>query len=327
MPRTSSGQAAPRLRLVKSGFQSRLSELEIDCRHFLAAIKQAGRPAGTRASYARRLSEFCVWMSSRAVLCLADLDRLVLREWGASLYDLPWQPATVRHATAVVRSFLAWCYDERLLSEDLAGCLALPKLGRRVYRTVTADQVEQMLSACAPSVAGVRAAALVSLLFDTGLRASEVCRVRVGDMQEVWLESQRVHFLTAPGKGGNEDLVCFGDRTAGLLRAWIEVRHAAPGVAEIFIAIGGSRPGGPLTRWGIGDIVRQLGRSCGFECGPHDFRRGMATAMTIAGAPTRLTQLAGRWSDVRMVERYTRALELAGVYGRYSPVDRLRDGR
>jgi integrase len=54
---------------------------------------------------------------------------------------------------------------------------------------------------------------------------------------------------------------------------------------------------------------------------PHDLRRTMATLLVDAGAPTRLVQELGAWSDVRMVERYTRNLK-ADQIEKYSPLVR-----
>jgi len=51
-----------------------------------------------------------------------------------------------------------------------------------------------------------------------------------------------------------------------------------------------------------------------------------ACLATEAGAPSRLLQVAGRWSDIRMVERYTGALAGPGLFARYSPVDFAENG-
>ena len=51
-------------------------------------------------------------------------------------------------------------------------------------------------------------------------------------------------------------------------------------------------------------------------------RRTFATLAIKNGAPTRLVQIAGRWKNIREVERYTRALDAADLEP-YSPVGNL----
>jgi len=60
---------------------------------------------------------------------------------------------------------------------------------------------------------------------------------------------------------------------------------------------------------------------------PHAFRRAFACISTKAGAPSRVVQKIGRWDDIRMVERYTKALQAGKLYRQYSPADFVENGR
>jgi integrase len=55
---------------------------------------------------------------------------------------------------------------------------------------------------------------------------------------------------------------------------------------------------------------------------PHDLRRSFATLSSRLGAPSRIVQVAGRWSDLKMVEGYTQSLE-ASDFMPYDPVSRI----
>ncbi len=166
------------------------------------------------------------------------------------------------------------------------------------------------------TVAGRREQAIISLLVDSGLRAAELCRLRVAD---VALEAG---VLTVIGKGGDEELVPFGDTTVRRLQAWLDVRSAAEGVETVFVSLGGLTPGQPLTTSGLRNILRRLGKKAGLDgVSPHAFRRAFACISTEAGAPSRVVQKIGRWSDIRMVERYTKALQTRRLYKQYSPAD------
>ena len=100
------------------------------------------------------------------------------------------------------------------------------------------------------------------------------------------------------------------------------------GESTVFVSLGGNTPGCPLTTRGLRMNLKRLGERAGLRgVTTHAFRRGFACIATLAGAPTRTVQLAGRWSDIRMVERYTQDLERQALYeGGWSPADYLESG-
>jgi integrase len=71
-------------------------------------------------------------------------------------------------------------------------------------------------------------------------------------------------------------------------------------------------------------IVRRWGEKLGFRLSPHDLRRTFTTLSLKNGAPSRLVQVAGRWSSIEMVERYSQAIT-PGEYDDYFPTSKLLD--
>ena len=134
--------------------------------------------------------------------------------------------------------------------------------------------------------------------------------------------------LLVVSKGGDENWGFFGKATTRRLRAWLQVREAAKGVGTLFVSLGGNTRGRPLTTSGLRNILRRLGEAAGIEgVSPHTFRRAFACISTEAGTPSRVLQDLGRWADIRMVERYTQALQAAKLAGHYSAVDFLESQR
>ena len=131
--------------------------------------------------YRWHLNRLVRWLGLREAVELAHVTRSLLRTWGAGLRE-EWAPATIKQAVCATRSFFAWCEEEGWLEENPALALRVPRVPRRVQRTLTDDEVRAMLQACDDSPKGRRDAALVSLLLDSGLRASEVCRLAVEDL-------------------------------------------------------------------------------------------------------------------------------------------------
>ncbi len=314
------------------------TDLELDVEHFLIALRQAGCSSETIEKYKWQLDRLLVWLAERDVVRLDDLSRLLLREWGAGLYDLKckvgpkarskkpkgWEPATIRHAIFIVRSFLNWCWEEELIAENLAGALKPPKDKKRLQRTLNIDEIQELIKICdLHTLKGLRDAALVSLLTDSGLRSCEVRRLAIENVQfGVRLGKYLVNMVEVIGKGGDEKSAFFGQATAERIQNWLEVRPTEADVDELFVSIGGSTPRQPFTRHGLRITLTKLGNKAGVKgVTPHAFRRSFACIADEAGASTRKIQSWGGWSDIKMVERYTRAMQAGKQYNRYSPMD------
>lgn len=317
--------ARPQLRIVPA--QKPVSDLDLTIREFLLAKRQEQCSPLTIEKYTIRLTQFAAWIATEGnTSSLGDLSKVLLRQWGASL-NPNWQPATTRHVITIVKGFLNWCSAEGLIDEQLARALRLPKARRRIQRTLSSDEVKRLIDACDTSMFGLRDVAIVSLMVDSGLRNAELRRVVPSDLVfDFPFDEKRVNFVRTTGKGGDQESVPFGSDTAARLRAWLKVRVAKPGVKEVFVSLGGRTPLRPLTRTGLSKLLEELGARAGVpDVTPHSLRRTFALLLDEAGHTTRQIQLLGRWSDIKMVERYTQALRAGKNY--QSPVDRLNNKR
>ena len=88
----------------------------------------------------------------------------------------------------------------------------------------------------------------------------------------------------------------------------------------VFTSFESHRVGQPLTAGGLRCIFRSVGKRAGLAAfSPHDLRRTFATIASLLGAPSAVLMVAGRWHDIKLVERYTQAVR-AKDFARYSPV-------
>jgi integrase len=183
---------------------------------------------------------------------------------------------------------------------------------------LTGDQVGRLLASFDTSlVIGVRDLAICALMLDSGLRCSEVCRLQ---LRHLVVGELRLMVMV---KGGRWADGVYSANTAQFLLDWLSVK---PGNVEtVFCSLGGLTPGASLSRSGLQLIVRRWGRRIGISLSPHDLRRTFAVLATRAGAPGRVLQVAGRWSSMAMVERYTRSITSQDFVG-YFPVAKILGG-
>jgi integrase len=259
----------------------------------------------TATHYRRILTDLCSQIDPETMTA-KDLDT-----WLESHAN--WGGKTKWLAFCAARSFLRWAYGHTHPAL---------KLKRKVpdsppQRTLSPSQAQKLLASFDTSRnKGVRDLAIATLLLDTGIRSSELCSLR---LDKIDMNDQ---LLAVEVKGGRWEYGIFSTITAEYLEGWLDIRgdYALPSVTTLFVGIGGTKPGTPLTPDGLRVIVRRWGEKSGVgKLSPHDFRRSMATIATIAGAPSRTVQKNGRWKDIREVERYTRALNMRAFLP-YSPV-------
>lgn len=306
---------------------------------FLLVCRQRGLATATIERYRWHLHRFAAacmndpgWSAGSIGASRRGIEGS-LRRWNAGLHD-HYAPATIKQAICAARAYLRWLHQEGHLAADLSACLSVPRIPRQVQRTITPVELATLLAVAGrPADHGLteeeaaavcaRNSAITALLFDTLLRAGELCRLELRD-----LDLEHLTLIVRRGKGGSSRKAYYSTQTAAYLCAWLIHRQDAPqhlGAGALFIGIRGDTPGQPLTPSGLRNILRKLGERAGLEgVSPHAFRRGGAVALTLNGAPSRIVQILGGWSDIQMVERYTRSLDdasaAAAAVARYSPV-------
>ena len=197
-----------------------------------------------------------------------------------------------------IRAFLKWKYGEQHPALKL-------KIKRREappQRFLKMDQVKQLFASFNTGVSkGRRDLAMASLMLDTGLRVSEICRLEI---KHTALDDCELFVIV---KGGRWDQRTYSIYTANNLAAWLADREtiAAPIVKTIFVSVGGKTRGQKMTRDGVKTIVRYWGEKIGIKLSPHDFRRSMATLATQQGAPEDVIMKAGGWKNHETLRRYT----------------------
>jgi site-specific recombinase XerD len=264
----------------------------------------------TRGLYLYHLNRLSDWMdlqqiSARSLKAEQLRTYLDQQAWGSSSKNL---------ALCAARAFWKWKYGSR---HQVCG-VRIKREDSGPQRTLSKKQIEQLISSFDTSrPKGIRDLALVMLMLDTGVRASELCRLTLDYLD---MEEQTIQVKI---KGGAWEPGAFFEYTTSCLEAWLAIRHqvAKAGVETVFVSIGGDTQGHPLTRDGLRAIFRKLGKKAGIgDFSPHDLRRSFTTLALKAGAPTRTVELGGRWKDIGMVERYSRALRVKAMH-KYSPAN------
>jgi len=268
------------------------------------------------------------WSESTETLYRYYLVRMstYLGRWDATTEELRawldqtgWGASSRYQAILAARHFFRWLVGE---PSSPAKSLRLPRRPMLLQKTLNEADIGRLVSACdTASPKGLRDVAMILLLLDSGLRGGEIVKL---DVDHVRVEDRQLQAVT---KGSRLQTKLFGAYTASQIAEWLVARKsvARANVSRLFVGVGGLHPGGPMTRDGLRANLYKLGVRAGIgPVTPHSLRRSFATIALKAGASTRELQLLGGWSDVRLVERYTLALQVSPEeFEAHSPVNRV----
>jgi integrase/recombinase XerD len=219
-----------------------------------------------------------------------------------------------------LRGFFRFLVRERAVPEDPTTLVDRPKLAKKLPRVLSFDEVERLLGA--PDRAtdrGACHAAMLQLMYASGLRVSELVGLRVADM-----DMQR-GLVSALGKGGKRRLVPVGEVALNSVGRYLrDVR------ARVVAARGGeqralfvSPRGGHYSRESFWRIVRRYAVAVGIVPlpSPHKLRHSFATHLLRGGADLRAVQAMLGHADLGTTEIYTRVAQdhVQAVHARSHP--------
>ena len=264
---------------------------------FLALLASRRAPRTVEA-YARDLAQLANWLGQPVGTATTE----VLERWLAEMRAEGLAATTIARRIAAVRAFFRHQLLLGAREDNPAAALELPRRSRKLPRTLSASEAEQLIEAASGTTPrAMRDRALVELLYGAGLRVSEATGLH---RRAVDLEDRLVRAL---GKGSKERIVPLGRPAVDALRRYIAMgrphldRRNRP---ELFL----NARGGPLTRAGAFLILRRLAEKAGLEptrVHPHLLRHSFATHLLEGGADLRSVQELLGHADLSTTELYT----------------------
>ncbi|MGD1211234.1 MAG: site-specific tyrosine recombinase XerD [Candidatus Acidiferrales bacterium] len=292
--------------------------MEAHIRTFLNCLRvEKGLSENTLQAYRRDIQKFAAFAAGRH-LDTKDVRRSDVVEFLASLYRKGLDSRSVARHLVTIRNFFRFALTEGYIDDDPAATVESPRFRQSLPEFLSLEEVDRLLQQPdTDTTLGLRDRALIELMYSAGLRVSELCGLRVDDMQ---IESG---CLRCVGKGNKERMVPVGRQALAIVQKYL--RTARPKLLRE-----GSSPYlflnqrcHKLDRITFWKLLGAYGRKAGLRKAltPHMLRHSFATHLLDRGADLRSVQIMLGHSDISTTQIYTHVVEerLKQVYKAHHP--------
>ncbi|MBC7133222.1 MAG: site-specific tyrosine recombinase XerD [Roseovarius sp.] len=274
-----------------------------------AQAAETGAARNTLLAYGRDLKDFADWIARRGGT-LRDATQADIESYLIACEAAGLARATRARRLSAIRQFHRFAVEEGWRADNPAIRLKGPGRAHRLPGTLSVAEVERLLAA-APQVGRgaperARNAALVALLYATGMRVSELVELPVAAARGA------PEMLLVRGKGGKERLVPLSGPARAALGEWLRLRdtdHARAASPHLFPSGGKA---GHLTRHRFHGLIKEIAVVAGIDPArvtPHRLRHAFATHLLANGADLRVIQMLLGHADLATTEIYTHVLD------------------
>jgi site-specific recombinase XerD len=277
----------------------------------------------------------------REITLVGEVDAPDINAWFASMRKTPSSRGKIRSERTIqtyarsARAFFHWLVRRETIERNPFDRVVFPKVGKPLIRIIESEEFERLLTACTPpgevgplaDRAAARNRAILWVLYDTGIRLSELCGLRVGDFD-------RKHgLIIVKGKGSKERRIALGQNCLRHLLYYLDKHRpdedeladwGSAGEDHVFL----SETRLQLTKNGVTLLFKRIRERAGItdkRISPHIFRHSFAIRYLVLGNdPFSLQELLGH-EDMTTVKNYMHMNDetIQSQKRKYSPGDHL----
>jgi len=269
---------------------------------FLAFCKiEKGLAANSLSAYAADLERFNAYCSLHPSGNHTD----TVHQYLNSLYESKLSSRSIARHLATIRNFYGFLLREGQVKSDPTENVHTPKQWKTIPKFLNLSQIDKILQAPDESrPTGIRDRAMLELLYATGLRVSELCRVGISDL------NLELGILRTTGKGNKQRVVPVGRSAVAAVRQYLESARGrilkGRGSRYLFV----TARGGAMTRQAFWRLLGINGKRAGIfrNLSPHVVRHSFATHLLEGGADLRSVQTMLGHADISTTQIYTHVM-------------------
>ncbi len=276
---------------------------------------ESGLAKNTLSAYRSDLNQLAKFIGSTDLLNVQQAD---VQKFLALLMAQGSKGSSSARVLSTLRRFYRYQIRENRIAKDPCAQVLSPKQGRPLPKTMSEQQVDDLLSAPNTETAlGLRDRAMLETLYATGLRVSELVGLT---LLEISLDVGVVRIV---GKGSKERLVPLGEQAVDWLQRYLMSGRSALLRERQCDALFVTARAAGMTRQAFWHIIRKYALLAGIEQGlsPHTLRHAFATHLINHGADLRSVQMLLGHADLSTTQIYTHIARerLQLLHGQHHP--------
>jgi integrase/recombinase XerD len=271
--------------------------------HYLAVEK--GYSENTISAYHNDLMALADFANQQAVTSWENFNRQNMLSYMLHLKERGYVATTIARKVAAARSFFGFMVAEGHIKTDPTENMSSPSVGKALPKPIPINQVRLLLEQPTKlsTAEAKRDAAMLELLYASGMRISELVALNLGDVN-----TEGNYFVRCFGKGRKERIIPLYEKIASAVKNYVEedrpkLAHGKQETA-LFLNARGDR----LTRQGFWQKLKEYAKSAGLSStiSPHTLRHSFATHMLSGGADLRSVQELLGHANISTTQVYTR---------------------
>lgn len=280
---------------------------------FLNERKAQNLAEGTIRFYRENLLPFLKHLDDIEVKFISQITPSIIRDYLILCSERGHNSGGVHCRFRSIKAFLKWYWDEMdLTSRNPISKVKAPKVNVEPIEGISKEDFNKLLNECPKKdFFGIRDRAILMILLDTGVRASELCNINIED-----IDFSDSSILIRQGKGRKPRFVFIGKKARKQLRKYLRFLNDEDGA--LFI----NRDEERITYITLREILRRLYTRAGTKrYSPHDFRRAFCLECLRKGIDLlTISRLMGH-SSLQMISRYAKQVKVDLMDKYISPVD------
>ncbi len=252
----------------------------------------------TIEAYMRDIKQFQHFILRQYDCLPKDVARENIERYMDWLYDRGTKKSSQARQLSGIKSFFNYLLLKDMIASSPAELILPPKPAKVLPDTLSTDEIDRMIATIDDSSPkGIRDKAILEVLYSCGLRVSELCNLRLGDL--FFGEG----YIRIIGKGDKQRLVPISGVACERIQRYKEVRTKKTTEDTLFLNNRGTK----LTRVMIFNIIKQAAFLAGIDksISPHTLRHSFATHLLEGGANIRQVQEMLGHESILTTEVYT----------------------
>lgn len=260
---------------------------------------EKGLSKNTIEAYRSDIFAFIVFLKEGGIDLPSKIDSNHIVSFLSKMRLAEYASSSISRNLISIKVFCRFLKREELSTKDAAFYLESPKIWQLIPEVMSYEEVEMLLKA--PNLedpSGVRDKAILEVIYACGLRVSEVCKLKINDVDDTHVKVM--------GKGNKERVVPIGRPALKALDKYLSSERILwEDEKQEFLFL--NKKGKPLDRIWIWKMIKEYAKKAEIQkpISPHTLRHSFATHLLDNGADLRIIQEMLGHSSISSTDRYT----------------------